>query len=187
MVPLEVHGSISKPSRVQPLKVIAAAIIARPAVGSLSVKPMFLVLAIVGVRNVPTLVGVRNGSKAEFALLRRSQLLSGMPTDQDQTLETIGLGGDGDEVDAIAAVERHFGVNLHYEDAAGWETAGHVFASLLSALPADKREEPGLWPTFATILCGETGADPSRAGPDTLLLALPLRLVIRRWFNLPFG
>ena len=93
-----------------------------------------------------------------------------MSADQGQPLKTIGLGGDGDEVDAIQAVERHFAVTLDYGDAPGWRTAGDVFRSLLTALPSDQRDRKDLWPTFATIMCNETGADPSRVGPDTLLL-----------------
>lgn len=101
----------------------------------------------------------------------------------NQKLQTIGLGGDGDEVDAIVSLERHFGVNLDYMDAPNWRTAGDVFASLLKALPTAKRDDPALWPEFAIVLCDETGADASRVAPDTLLLALPLRDVICRWFS----
>jgi hypothetical protein len=110
-----------------------------------------------------------------------------MSSDHAQQLESIGLGGDGDEVDAIQAVERHFGVALDYGDAPSWRTAGDVFASLLRALPADQRDRGDLWPTFAAIMCDETGADASRVGPDTLLLALPLRVVVGRWFDRAFG
>ncbi len=85
-------------------------------------------------------------------------------------MATIGLGGDGDEVDAIQAVEQHFGVALDYGDAPNWRTAGDVFQSLLKALPLDQRGRDELWPTFAAIICDETGADASRVGPDTLLL-----------------
>lgn len=95
-------------------------------------------------------------------------------------LESIGLGGDGDEVDAIAAVERHFGVSLDYGDASGWRTAGDLFASLLKALPADRRDRDDLWPPFAALLCEETGADASRVGPETLLLGVPLRDIVAR-------
>ena len=110
-----------------------------------------------------------------------------MSGDQAPQLETIGLGGDGDEVDAIQAVERHFAVTLDYADAPNWRTAGDVFASLLKALPADQHHRHDLWPTFAAIMCDETGADPSRVGRNTLLLALPLRTVVGRWFDRAFG
>ena len=94
-----------------------------------------------------------------------------MAADQAQPLESIGLGGDGDEVDAILDVERHFGISLDHEDAPGWVTAGDVFASLLKALPPDQRSRSDLWPSFATVMCEETGADASSVGSDTLLLA----------------
>ena len=104
----------------------------------------------------------------------------GMAADQTQSLESTGLGGDGDEVDAILAVEGHFGISLDHEDAPGWVTAGDVFASLLEALPPDQRARSDPWPSFATALCEESGADASSLGPDTLLLAVPLRTAIRR-------
>ena len=110
-----------------------------------------------------------------------------MSAPEPQRLESIGLGGDGDEVDAIQAVERHFGLSLNYEDAPHWRTVGDVFASLLKALPADQSGQDDLWPTFASIMCDETGADASRVRPDTLLLGLPLRVVIERWFARMFG
>jgi hypothetical protein len=102
-------------------------------------------------------------------------------------LERIGLGGDGDDVDAIQAVERHFDVTLDYGDAPTWRTAGDVFSSLLRALPAEQRQRDDLWPIFAAIMCDETGADASRVGPETLLLGLPLRVVVARWLDRVFG
>ena len=104
---------------------------------------------------------------------------------QSQPLETIGLGGDGDEVDAVTAVEKHFAVSLDYGDAPGWRSAGDVFASLLKVLPPEQRERPDLWRTFATLLCRETGADASRVTPDTLLLGLPLKTYVGRWLRDP--
>jgi hypothetical protein len=106
-----------------------------------------------------------------------------MSADRPEQLETIGLGGDGDEVAAIEAVERHFGIALDDSDAPRWRTAGDVFGSLLKALPPGWHDRDDLWPAFAAILCEETGADPSRVRPDTLLLALPLRTLIGRWLR----
>jgi hypothetical protein len=107
-----------------------------------------------------------------------------MAADRTQSLESIGLGGDGDEVDAILAVERHFRVSLDYEDAPGWATAGDVFASLLKALPSDQLARSDLWPSFAAIMCEETGADASLVGPETLLLGgVPLGTGVGRWLN----
>lgn len=106
-----------------------------------------------------------------------------MPGDDKQPLETIGLGGDGDELDSVAAVETHFGISLDDADAPRWVTAGDLFRSLLKALPPDHGTKDDPWPRFARILCEETGADPERVGPDTLLLGPPLRTVVGRWLR----
>lgn len=86
-------------------------------------------------------------------------------------LESLGLGGDGDEVAAIAEVEQAFGVLLDYSDAAGWLTVGDVYSALRSALSPEQREAEDLWPRFAQAISGETGVDPTRIGSATLLLA----------------
>ncbi|MBY8825040.1 hypothetical protein [Sphingomonas colocasiae] len=83
---------------------------------------------------------------------------------------SVGLGGDGDEIEAIEAVERAFGVTLDMADAPGWQTAGDVFASLLNALPIEARR-PDLWTRFAVILCDRTGARPGEIDPASPLLA----------------
>jgi hypothetical protein len=98
-------------------------------------------------------------------------------------LETIGFGGDGDQVDAFLAVERHFGVDIDDTDAAQWRTAGDVFSALLDAMPADQRRNPENWSDFAAVMCEETGADASRVGSDTLLLAHPVSFIISRWLR----
>lgn len=104
-------------------------------------------------------------------------------SDAQRPLETIGLGGDGDEVEAIVAIERHFGISLDYGDASNWVTAGELFGSVLKALPADRAGGEDLWPQFARNLCEETGADPSRVAAETLLLAMPLRTLAGRRFG----
>lgn len=73
---------------------------------------------------------------------------------------SVGLGGDGDEIDAIDDVERAFGVKLDYADASRWLTAGDVFTSLKKALPVEERDRPDLWKRFAMALCSETGVNP---------------------------
>jgi hypothetical protein len=93
-----------------------------------------------------------------------------LASDEPQHLVCIGLVGDGDEVDAIVGVEKHFGISLDYADAPKWVTAGDVFASLLSALPSEQRQRDDVWPQFASIMCDETGADPLQLAPETLLL-----------------
>jgi hypothetical protein len=100
-----------------------------------------------------------------------------------EPLETIGLGGDGDEVDAIEAVEAHFGVALDTSKAPEWYTAGDVFASLLDALPPERRDADALWLPFAEIMCDEAGADPTRVVPETLLIGLPIRTYVGRWLK----
>jgi hypothetical protein len=88
-----------------------------------------------------------------------------------QPAQSVGLGGDGDEVHAIRDVEAAFGVKLDYRDAPNWVTAGHVFASLCNALPADEAAKPDLWERFAEALANETGADPKTIQPESPLLS----------------
>lgn len=83
----------------------------------------------------------------------------------------VGLGGDGDEVDAIAAVESLFGVTLDVSNSGNWITAGDVFSALLSALPAQEKREPDLWEGFCRALTRETGVDPFSIELDSPLLA----------------
>ncbi|WP_337846331.1 hypothetical protein [Sphingomonas sp.] len=110
-----------------------------------------------------------------------------MNAKKDRPLETIGFGGDGDQVDAFYALEKHFGVSLDDGDCERWVTAGDVFTALIAALPEHEREREYVWPAFANIMCDETGADASRLRPETLLLGLPLSVVIGRWFHKVFG
>jgi hypothetical protein len=90
---------------------------------------------------------------------------------------SVGLGGDGDEIAAIDEVEAVFGVTLDYADAPTWETAGDVFRSLQTSLPADIANAPDTWDRFAAALTHETGVDPATITPDSPLLdeALPWR------------
>jgi hypothetical protein len=108
----------------------------------------------------------------------------GEPRPDASTLEAIGLGGDGDEVDAILEVERSFGVVLDKADAPRWRTAGDVFESHLRALPPERRDAAAAWPIFCAAICEETGADPRRVGSGTLLLGGPsLRDLFVSWFK----
>lgn len=110
-----------------------------------------------------------------------------MSISHNTPLESIGFGGDGDQVDAFLALERHFGVSIDDAQCGQWRTAGDVFTAFLQALPEEQRERDDLWPTFANIMCDETGADASRLGHDTLLLAVPISTVLRRWLRNAFG
>jgi hypothetical protein len=110
---------------------------------------------------------------------------------------SLGLGGDGDEISAIAEVEHRFEVQLDYSDAQGWTTAGDVFAALQRALPAEEAATHDTWARFAEAISMETGVDASQVKRETLLLgqhrfdrpllllvaaAIGLALaVVRRW------
>jgi len=84
---------------------------------------------------------------------------------------SVGLGGDGDEIVAIADVERAFGIKLDYADAPNWHTAGDVFLSLCKALPVSACEDSDLWPRFAEALAAETGVDPENIEMNSPLLS----------------
>lgn len=100
------------------------------------------------------------------------------------TLESLGLGGDGDEWAAVARVERAFDVRL---DAPGWRSVGDVHASLLRALPEARRGTDETWRHFAAAIAAETGVDPHRVGPGTLLLAVPLWDLVGRGLRRRLG
>lgn len=93
-----------------------------------------------------------------------------MPAARNQPPFSLGLGGDGDEIQAISEVERHFGVKLDYSDASRWTTAGDVFTALQRALPSEQAKAVETWPAFAKAICGETAVDPSKVTRETLLL-----------------
>jgi len=85
--------------------------------------------------------------------------------------KSVGLGGDGDEIVAIDDVERAFGVKLDYADAPRWHTAGDVFSALCKALPADIRDDEGLWVRFTEVLTGQTGVDAKAIVKESPLLS----------------
>lgn len=93
------------------------------------------------------------------------------PLVEDGTFESLGLGGDGDEICATSDVERCFGVTLDYSEACRWRTVGNVCSALEAALPAGLRGAPDNWTRFTRAIAGETGIDPTKIGPQTLLLA----------------
>lgn len=98
-------------------------------------------------------------------------------SDERPVLGTLGLGGDGDEIVAIEAVERAFGVRFDQSDAGGWATVGDVFASLQERMGASPDERQSLWPRFVHTL-GEGAAlcpdDVRKVAPETKLLIPPL-------------
>jgi hypothetical protein len=85
--------------------------------------------------------------------------------------QSVGLGGDGDEISALREVEEEFDVRLDYTDAAKWNTVGDVFAALQRALPAVEADKPEVWDRFAKALCRETGISPSRISHNSELLS----------------
>jgi hypothetical protein len=89
----------------------------------------------------------------------------------ESTPESVGLGGDGDEIAAIADVEDAFGIKLDYSDASHWVTAGDAFDSLRRALPDDDRDKGDLWDQFATALSTGTGVDPAKIQRGSPLLS----------------
>ena len=84
---------------------------------------------------------------------------------------SVGLGGDGDEIAAIADVEHVLGVKLDYSDASRWLTAGDVFDALRNALPNEDRDGADVWERFAAALCAETGVDPKKIERGSALLS----------------
>lgn len=84
---------------------------------------------------------------------------------------SVGLGGDGDEIAAIADVEHAFGVKLDHSDASRWLTAGDVFDSLCKVLPSEERDGANLWERFATALSAETGVNPKTIERGSPLLS----------------
>ena len=92
-----------------------------------------------------------------------------MPSADNIPPLSLGLGGDGDEIDAIENVERAFGVRLDYSDARTWLTVGDVFATLKRALSDDERDGDH-WARFTAAISEETGVDPSRVTESTLLM-----------------
>ncbi|WP_397597984.1 hypothetical protein [Sphingorhabdus sp.] len=86
---------------------------------------------------------------------------------------SVGLGGDGDEIDAIEDVERVFGVTLDKADAPYWLTAGDVYASLCRALPAEVPVDGDTWDRFTEALAYQTGVDPKLIEKDSPMLEHP--------------
>jgi hypothetical protein len=94
----------------------------------------------------------------------------GMAIVENHPPHSLGLGGDGDEIAAIAEVEHRLEVRLDYSDARSWTTVGDVYAALQRALPAERAAALDTWARFADAIFMETGVDPSRVQPETLLL-----------------
>jgi len=83
---------------------------------------------------------------------------------------SLGLGGDGDEIAAISAVEQCFGVRLDYSGSQSWTTVGDVFDALQRALSTERAAAHDTWERFAEAISLETGVDSSQVTHETLLL-----------------
>lgn len=88
----------------------------------------------------------------------------------DDTVTSVGLVGDGDEISAIDDVESAFNIKFDYDDAPSWVTAGDLFASLKRKLSAEEVADTGLWDRFAFALSQETGIDPMSLKPESPLI-----------------
>lgn len=49
-------------------------------------------------------------------------------------LTTLGLAGDGDDLDVLVAVERSFGLSFEDEETSSWQTVGDFYEAVLSKL-----------------------------------------------------
>ena|SRR5579871_6484938 len=98
-------------------------------------------------------------------------------------LKSLGLGGDGDEVDAVEHVEKEFGVSLDTSSASSWLTVGDVYLALQKALPAHMRSDPSTWKRFCVAICHESGADSTLVNEQTRLLAPTAVEQFKSWFK----
>jgi hypothetical protein len=98
-------------------------------------------------------------------------------------LKSLGLGGDGDESDAIENVEREFGVCLDPTDAPNWSTVGDVYLSLLKVMPSHAKDDPSVWKRFCAAICRGSGADGTFVGERTQILAPTLIEELKGWLK----
>jgi hypothetical protein len=84
-------------------------------------------------------------------------------------LDSVGLGGDGDEVIAIENAFARFGVEVPVEDAPTWVTVGDVWDSLCRILPKAP-DQPDAFLRFCTALAHETAVDPMLVDANSRLL-----------------
>ena len=85
-------------------------------------------------------------------------------------LRSVGLGGDGDEVEAIEAAFARFGLPVPVEDARRWRTVGDIWTSLMCLVPRVE-SQPRAWERLVEALCEQTGADAAEVTQETRLLA----------------
>jgi hypothetical protein len=89
-------------------------------------------------------------------------------------LRGIGLGGDGDEVDAIERVEARFGILFDHAVCEAFATGGDVWRALLKEMRLDEADPAAgaAWATMVWALGDETldEAQCLEVGPETLLI-----------------
>ncbi|MCR0985082.1 hypothetical protein [Roseomonas populi] len=68
-------------------------------------------------------------------------------------------------------------------DAPGWRTEGDLHMSVLQVLPEPCPHVDETWTHLARAVAAETGADPRRVRPETLLLGVPLWDRVGRWLR----
>ncbi len=97
-----------------------------------------------------------------------------------EMLEWLGLGGDGDEVDAIERVEQHFGIFFDVDDCERFVTVGDVWRALLKELKLSAEDGAQHWPSFVRILGADTlrGDQFEKVCVETKLIGGP---TIREW------
>ena len=86
------------------------------------------------------------------------------------TLAHLNLVGDGDEIAAVASVQREFGVTIDTTDAGAWATVGNVFAALLRSIPEYDVRQPSTWRRFCRALAAETDDEPGQIAESTRFL-----------------
>jgi hypothetical protein len=103
------------------------------------------------------------------------------------TPRSIGLGGDGDEVDAIERVEARFGILFDHADCERFVTVGDVWRALVKELRVEETDAAASWPDFVQALGEETLApdDFDEIGfESTLMGGLTLGEALRKTFGL---
>lgn len=92
---------------------------------------------------------------------------------------TLGLASNSDEFAAIEEIEAEFGVTIDYADAPQWRTAGDLFRSLATQLPAAQASDPEIWARFAQALAQATDVDA-----ETIAAESPLFDEVQAWRGL---
>jgi hypothetical protein len=85
------------------------------------------------------------------------------------SLLTLGLWGDGDEIWAIEEAFAALNLKVPVEDAANWITVADLWDSVLRISP-EFDAEPQIWDNFRIALGNETGVDWTKVESTTKLI-----------------